>query len=180
MTSLGRSQDAYDRFSAAVDVPLTVLSVLWLPVLVIPLVTHIPPAVAASFDTVDYVVWGTFVIEYLVKLYLAPSRRRFVTHHLIDLAVIALPVLRPLRALRVLRLLRLGRIGLTLANALRRSRDLLSHHGLHLVLLSVLTIVLVCSALELAFEQHAAGSTIHNFGSSSSEATMPISATSAL
>jgi voltage-gated potassium channel len=167
MTSLGRSQDAYDRFSAAVDVPLTVLSVLWLPVLVIPLVARVPPAVAASFESVDYIVWGAFVVEYLVKLYLAPSRRGFVTHHLIDLAVIALPVLRPLRALRalrLLRLLRLGRIGLTLANALRRTRDLLSHRGLHLVLLSVLAIVLVCSALELAFEQHAAGSTIHNFG----------------
>jgi len=161
MNSLGRSADAYDRFSAAVEVPLTVLSVLWLPVLIIPLAARVPPAVAASFDTVDYVVWGVFVTEYVVKLYLAPSRRTFVTRHLIDLAVIALPVLRPLR---LLRLLRLGRTGLTLANALRRTRDLLSHHGLHLVLLSVLTIVLVCSALELAFEQHAPGSTIHSFG----------------
>ena len=35
---LGRSQDAYDRFSAA-DGPLTVLAVLWLPVLVVPLVS---------------------------------------------------------------------------------------------------------------------------------------------
>ena len=36
---LGRPQDAYDRLSAAVDGPLTVLAVLWLPVLVVPLVS---------------------------------------------------------------------------------------------------------------------------------------------
>jgi len=43
MGKLGRSQDAYDRFSAAVDVPLTVLAVVWLPVLVIPLAVRITP-----------------------------------------------------------------------------------------------------------------------------------------
>ena len=36
---LGRSQDAYERLSAAVDGPPTVLAVLWLPVLVVPLVS---------------------------------------------------------------------------------------------------------------------------------------------
>jgi len=44
MSQLGRSQDAYDRFSAAVDGPLTVLAVLWLPVLVVPLVARVPAA----------------------------------------------------------------------------------------------------------------------------------------
>jgi len=40
MNNLGRSQDAYDRFSATVEVPLVVLAVPWLPVLVIPLVAR--------------------------------------------------------------------------------------------------------------------------------------------
>jgi len=62
------------------------------------------------------------------------------------------------------RLLRLGRAGLILTSALRRARELLTHHGLHFVLLSVLAIIGVCSAMEFAFEQHAPGATIHNFG----------------
>jgi hypothetical protein len=42
MNDPGRSQDAYDRFSAAVEAPLLVLAVLWLPVLVVPLVARLP------------------------------------------------------------------------------------------------------------------------------------------
>jgi voltage-gated potassium channel len=164
ISSLARSQDAYDRFSAAVDLPLTILSLVWLPVLAVPLAVHLPAAVATGFDVVDYLVWAAFAVEYSVKLYLAPSRRRFFTSHLIDLMVVALPALRPLRALRLLRLLTLGRVGAVLANALKRAREIFTHHGLHFVLLAVVGIVFACSAAELGFEQHAHGSTIHNFG----------------
>jgi voltage-gated potassium channel len=164
MNNLGRSQDAYDRFSAAVDVPLTVLAVLWLPVLVLPLVIRVRAGLAGTFDAIDYLVWAVFVAEYLVKLYLAPARWPFFRRHLVDLLVIAVPVLRPLRLLRLLRLLTLARSGLILTSALKRARELLTHNGLHFVLLSVLTIVGVCSAVELAFEQHAPGASIHNFG----------------
>jgi hypothetical protein len=65
---LGRSQDASDRFCAAVDGPLTVLAVLWVPVLVVPLVVRVSPATSAALDTRDYAVWAVFAIEYLVKL----------------------------------------------------------------------------------------------------------------
>ena len=59
-----------------------------------------PPGaeVADTFLGIDYFVWAAFAVEYLVKLYLAPSRRHFFTHHLVELAVVAVPVLRPLPA----------------------------------------------------------------------------------
>ena len=164
MPGLSRSQQAYNRFSTAVDLPLTVLSLLWLPILIAPLVLHLSVSVTDAFDGIDYVIWAVFVVEYLAKLYLSPSRRRFVTHHLLDLAVIALPVFRPLRALRLVRLLSLGRGVLVLSSALRRVRSVLTHRGLHFVLVAVLGIVAVSAALELVFEGHADGSTIHNYG----------------
>ena len=160
MRSLGRSQDAYDHFSAFVEIPMTVLALLWLPVLVIPAIVHVSVATGHALDTVDYLVWAVFVAEYLIKLYLAPSRWRFFRGHLIDLLVIAIPVFRPLR---VLRLLRFARTGLTLAEVLGRARSLLTHRGLHFVLLSVLAIVLVGAALEFGFENHARGSNIHSY-----------------
>ena len=159
----GRSQDAYDRFSAIVELPLTVLALLWLPVLVIPFVVTLPADVNATFAAVDYTVWAAFVIEYLTKLWLAPARRTFVTHHLVDLAVIALPMLRPLRAARLLRILNLPRVGIVLANALRRAKELLTHKGLHFVLLAVILVIFACAGLVLSFEVHAHGSNIHGF-----------------
>lgn len=59
-----RTQDAYDRFSAAVELPLTILALAWLPVLVIPFVVKLSPAVNLTFETIDYFVWAVFVLEY--------------------------------------------------------------------------------------------------------------------
>jgi voltage-gated potassium channel len=164
MASLGRSQSSYDRFAAVVDLPLTVLAILWLPVLVVPLAVHLPPGIAGTCDAIDCFVWALFVVEYLVKLYLVPFRLAFVKHHPLDLAVVAVPLLRPLRALRLLRVLRLSRVGLVLTNGLRRFRAVLTHKGLHFVLLAVLLVVFATAAVELDFEQHAQGANIHNYG----------------
>ena len=166
LPALARSQEAYDRFSAATDLPLTLLAVLWLPVLVLPLVMSLPASVVRTFDLIDLVIWLLYAAEYLVRLYLSPSRSHFVTHHLVDLAVVVLPVLRPLRALRLLRLFTLSRAAVVLINALTRVRGILTHRGLHFVLMGVTGIVVVGSGVELAFEQHAHGANIHNFGES--------------
>ena len=118
-----RDGQAYKRFADTVDGPLLVLAILWLPVLIIPLVAHPAPPLADSLNAIDYVVWAIFVVEYLVKLSLAPDRSRFVRTHLVDLLVIAVPFLRPLRLARVLRLLRLVRVVSVLGNVLRRARQ---------------------------------------------------------
>jgi voltage-gated potassium channel len=42
---------------------------------------------------------------------------------------------------------------------------MLTHHGLHFVLLAVAVIIFAAAGLELFFEQHSVGTTaIHNFG----------------
>lgn len=161
---MARDGEAYKRFSDHVDGPLLVLAILWLPVLIIPLVSHPSPAIGDSLNAVDYTVWAIFVLEYLVKFYLAPDRRRFVRTHLVDLLVILIPFLRPLRLARVLRLLRLVRVATTLGEILRRARSILTHKGLHFVLLSVVLIVFASAALEFGFEHTAAGSNIHDLG----------------
>ena len=52
-----RSQEAYDRFSAATNLPLTLLAVLWLPTLVFPLVMNLLASVVRTFDLIDLVIW---------------------------------------------------------------------------------------------------------------------------
>ena len=155
-----RNPEAYERFSKAVDGPMLVLAILWLPVLIWPLVGHPSSGIADTLNAIDYLVWALFAVEYLVKFYLAPSRRHFVRTHLLDLAVIAVPLLRPIRVLRVLRILR----GVVVAGGvLRRARSILTHHGLHYVLLAVVLLVFVAAALEKAFEASVKGSNIHTY-----------------
>lgn len=160
MGRIRRSPEAYERFSRAVDGPMTVLAIVWLPVLVVPLVARLSPDVSDTFNAVDYTVWAVFVVEYLVKLGLAPSRWVFVRTHVLDLVVIVIPFLRPVRALRVLRLLRAGVVA---GEGLGRARRLLTEHGLQYVLLAAIVIVFAGAAAELGFEHTAHGSNIHSY-----------------
>ncbi len=80
---------------------------------------------------IDYLAWAAFSAEYVIKLYLAPDRWRFVKANIPDLVLVVVPMLRPLRVLRgawLRRLLRQIRLiafaveGLSEVRALLRRR----------------------------------------------------------
>jgi voltage-gated potassium channel len=56
--------------------------------------------------TVAAAIWGLFIADYVIRLTLAPQRRRWFWRHLLDLAVLGLPFLRPLQLLRLVMLFR--------------------------------------------------------------------------
>ncbi len=161
---LARSPDAYDRFSAAVDTPLMVVTILWLPVLVVPLITPVHGTVAETFAVIDYMVWALFALEYGIKLFLAPSRVQFFKTHILDLLIVAVPFFRPARAARLFRLGRLARVAVVLARGIGRARGVLSHRGLHFVLLAVGMIIFAAAGLATVAERSTSGGNIHNFG----------------
>ena len=66
----------------------------------------VSPAVQIACEVTTWTVWGSFVVDYAVRLVLAEDRFAWVRAHLVDLAVIALPLLRPLRLLRIVTMLR--------------------------------------------------------------------------
>jgi hypothetical protein len=121
------------------------------------LVTSLHGSVAFTFEAIDYFVWVALATEYAVKLWLARHKRHFFVHHLLDLAMVAVPILRRLRHARILRLIRLSRVVLVLQEGLRRARALFAHHGLRFVLLAVTAIIFASAGLELLFEQQSTG-----------------------
>ena len=157
-------QQRYDRFSSLVDLPMVVLTLLWLPVLIVPLIWPVHGTVALTLETIDFMVWALFVVEYMVKLWLSPTRWHFVTHHKLDLLIVAVPLFRPLRLARLTQLARLGRIGIVLGEGLRRIKAIATHKGFHFVLLTTGLIIVACAALVTAAEHKAPGANIHNFG----------------
>lgn len=94
------------RWEAHSDRALTVAALLFLGAYAVPIIwpTIGHPWVEVS-ATIVIVTWLMFGIDYLVRLWLSDDRRRFFTHHLLDLAVLVLPMLRPLRLLRLVTLL---------------------------------------------------------------------------
>ena len=56
---------------------------------------------ALAVALVTKVCWAAFAMDYLVRLWLADDRRQWFRRHLVDLAIVVLPVLRPLRLVRL-------------------------------------------------------------------------------
>lgn len=97
-------------------------------------------------------IWITFIVDYIVRVSLAPDRRDWVLHHILDLVVVALPMFRPLRLITMLHVLhRTGGV------ALRGRIDL--YAGFSATLL-----VFVGALAALDAERHAPGATITTFG----------------
>jgi voltage-gated potassium channel len=49
-----------------------------------------------------WIIWGLFILDYVARLCLASDRSRWFFRHLLDLAIVALPLVRPLRLLRLI------------------------------------------------------------------------------
>jgi len=168
-----RGIESYDRSVRFSQGPMTVLAFLMVPVLLIPLIRQVHGAVAVSFDAADYVIWALFAADYGVRLGLAPDRPVFARTHLFDLAVVALPFLRPLRALRALRglgelralrVLQTSRLAAFVGTGIGHARAIIQRRGLHYVVGLVVVIMFAAAGLEVAFEAHAKGSNIHTYG----------------
>lgn len=86
--------------------PLTGFAVLFLVAYALPiLVPSLPSWLRGSLEGVTWCVWAAFGSDYIIRLRLSRHRRAFLRGHLVELLVIALPLLRPLRVLRLLTLL---------------------------------------------------------------------------
>jgi voltage-gated potassium channel len=86
-----------------VDWPLTVLALVFLAAYAWSVLDRtITPA---GHDTLEVLLTGTWVVfglDYLVRIGLARRRVRFVMGHLLDLAILLLPMFRQLRVLRLI------------------------------------------------------------------------------
>ena len=92
-----------EQWERATDMPLMVAALAFLAAYAIPILKpDLPSWAAATCIVAVATAWALFVVDYVVRLRLAPDRRTYVRKHVPDLLVIALPLLRPLRLLRLL------------------------------------------------------------------------------
>jgi voltage-gated potassium channel len=159
-------RQAFESFSRVVEWPLLVLAGVMIPTIVIPLIADLPHDIASALDAVDYFIWGVFILEYAVKVVLAPRRWDFVKHDPLDLVIIAVPLLRPLRLLRAareLRLLRLTRLGAFAGKEATGARRALHVQGLMYVGVVTASLVFVTSLVVYDLERTARHATIKSW-----------------
>lgn len=129
-----------DKFERQTAVPMMVLALLIVPLLVVPLVMELSEGTRSLIVALEWFIWGAFAAEYLIRLYLAPDKWRFVRRNKVDLLVVIVPFLRPLRVLRALR------AAVFLARAVDAIKDVLTRHKLHYAL-AITTVVVIGSGL---------------------------------
>ena len=104
---------------------------------------------------ISWIVWGLFILDYVVRLYLASNRWHWFVQHLLDFAIVALPLVRPLRLLRLLVLIEV--LQKAIGNAFRGRIVVFTVSG-------VLLLIYTASLAVFDKERYLPGATINSFG----------------
>lgn len=144
------------RWQQRSEVPLAVAAVLFLAAYAWPILQPgVSHPVRRGCELVVYGVWALFALDYLTRLVFAERRWTFFWRNLLDLASIALPVLRPLRLLRLVALVRV----------LNRRATSSLHGRVAVYVGSSATLIIFVAALAiLDAERGHRGSNINSFG----------------
>lgn len=97
-----------ERWERRTEVPLLLLAFSFLVAYAWPILDpRMNHTLNDSLTVISWAVWSAFFLDFAIRVSLAEKRGRYVVQHWYDLALIALPLLRPLRLLRVLAFARL-------------------------------------------------------------------------
>ena len=143
------------RWERRTEWPLAAIAILFLAVYSIQVLARPHGLEARLLWAVSWVAWGVFVVDYVARLLLASDRRRWFSRHPLDLAVVALPLLRPLRLLRLI--VPLGALQKTVGDAIR-GRIVIYTIG------AVVLLIYVASLAILDQERDQRGTTIDSYG----------------
>lgn len=134
--------------------PMMVLSFVWLTLVIVELAW----GTSRSLEVFGTAIWVAFVLEFAVRLTLAPAKGAFLRRNWLTVIALVVPAFRLLRGLRILRFaraarsFRLVRIVGTANRGMNALRASLRRRGLGYVIGLTVTIALLGAGGMLAFE----------------------------
>lgn len=112
-------QDWAERLAGRLDGPMSALGVLFLFVVLGQTLAR-EPALSTALAVAGWGLWLVFVAEFVLRLYVAPHRVRFLRRHWWQALFLVVPFLRFLRLVRLLRFVRATGV---VSSAVRGSRS---------------------------------------------------------
>ncbi len=94
------------RLEEHLEIPMFVLAIAWLYLLVVELFSGL----SETQQTLILVIWILFILEFLIKLVVAPRKLRYIKNSWITIIALIIPALRVFRIFNALRLLRSVRV----------------------------------------------------------------------
>ena len=65
-------------------------------------VTSVTPSTQRFIDVIQWVCWLAFAVDLLIGIFTSKVKSEYLKHHLLEVAAVLLPFLRPLRLMRVI------------------------------------------------------------------------------
>lgn len=141
-----------DAIADRLDVPTTAAGVVFLLLVVAETVTRPGGTIGTVFAVTSWVLWALFVLEFVVRLVVAPSAWGYLKKNWWQVLFLAVPALRFLRAFRALQPIRTARMGRVLSSAVRSGRSAGRKLSSRLASLGVVTVVVILAASQILFE----------------------------
>ncbi|NUR05955.1 MAG: two pore domain potassium channel family protein [Nocardioidaceae bacterium] len=92
-----------EQWERRAEIPLLLLAVAFLVAYAWPVLDpRLDPTAREWLNILSWTVWVAFAVDFGARLVLAEQRGKYAARHWYDVALIALPMLRPLRLLRLL------------------------------------------------------------------------------
>ena len=149
------SQHKLSRWEQRAEWPLAIIALIFLAAFAADVLIQPQGVLDVAIDVVQGVAWAVFATDYVVRLALAPNRRQWFFKHLLDVAIVLLPLLRPLRLLRIVILI--AALQKALGSAIRGRVVVYTVSG-------AVLLVFVASLAVLDAERHAPDSDIQTYG----------------
>lgn len=146
------------QINAFLDFPLTLLSILWLVLIIVDFAYGLSP----SLQTLNLIIWGIFIIDFFVELDISPKKKDYLKDNWLVALSLFLPALRVLRLFSGFRLVRfansvrslnLARILSSFNRSIRTVRQVIRQRGLKYILLLTALISFLGAAGMYDFEK---------------------------
>jgi voltage-gated potassium channel len=151
------------------ETPMLVLSFVWTALLILEFVEGLNPLL----NSVSITIWIVFILDFVLRLLLAPQRLNYLKHNWLSATALLLPALWIFHTARIIRVLGIapGMQGIQLLRVLARinrgmktlSRSV-SRRGFGYAIVLTLFIVMIGAAGMYEFERNITGSTLTNYG----------------
>ncbi|MGP0029287.1 MAG: potassium channel family protein [Acidimicrobiales bacterium] len=153
----GGQRDLVDRIEGITKYPLAVLGIAWLVVAMFILTTDVNGSASVLLVGILFALWVILLVEYLVRLVVAPDRRGYLKRRWVEPATVVLP---PLQSCHVVGM---ERMSVLVREGELRLESILRHHSLFRVLIAAAVTLFFGAWLVLLFEENAKGSNIHSY-----------------
>jgi voltage-gated potassium channel len=149
------SETRLQRFERHAEWPLAVAAVVFLVLFSRQVLVQPHGHEAHIIWAINWAIWGLFFLDYFVRRYLATDRWHWFLRHLLDFAIVTLPLLRPLRLLRLLVLIEV--LQKAVGDAFRGRIVVYTLSG-------VVLLIYTASLAVFEKERYLPGATINSFG----------------